>query len=127
MNLTRMAPYFPVADVAATTAHYETVLGFKREYVGGDPNAPQFAIVSRDGLPIMLRLVDDPKKITPNERQGGTWDAFFWVSDVQSLYEELRAKGADVVYAPMQTEYGMREFAARDREGHVLGFGEPSA
>ena len=121
-NLVRSAPYFPVADVEQSALHYETVLGFRREYAAGSP--PQFAILSRDGLPIMLRLVDDATRISPNERQGGTWDAFFWVSDVQSLYEELREKGADVVYAPKQTEYGMREFAARDREGYVLGFGQ---
>lgn len=121
-NLVRSAPYFPVADVEQTAKHYETVLGFRREYAAGSP--PQFAILSRDGLPVMLRLVDDPSRISPNERQGGTWDAFFWVSDVQSLYEELSAKGADVVYGPTQTEYGMKEFAARDREGYILGFGQ---
>jgi uncharacterized glyoxalase superfamily protein PhnB len=119
--LVRSAPYFPVSDVARAASHYENVLGFKREYSAGD----QFAIVSRDGLPIMLRLVSDPARITPNERQGGTWDAFFWVSDVESLYEELRANGADVVYGPVvQTAYGMKEFAARDGEGYVLGFGQ---
>lgn len=122
-QLVRSAPYFPVADVASAASHYETVLGFKREYVAGDP--PQFAIMSRDGLAIMLRLVEEPSKITPNERQGGTWDAFFWVRDVQSLYEELKGKGADVVYGPIvQASYGMKEFAARDREGYVLGFGQ---
>ena len=122
-QLVRSAPYFPVADVAASAAHYENVLGFKREYVAGEP--PQFAILSRDGLAIMLRVVDEPSRISPNERQGGTWDAFFWVRDVQSLYEELKAKGADVVYGPIvQASYGMKEFAARDREGYVLGFGQ---
>jgi uncharacterized glyoxalase superfamily protein PhnB len=121
-NLVRSAPYFPVADVEQSAVHYEKVLGFRREYAAGSPQ--QFAILSRDGLPIMLRLVDDATRISPNERQGGTWDAFFWVSDVQSLYEELRGKGADVVYAPKQTEYGMTEFATRDREGYILGFGQ---
>jgi uncharacterized glyoxalase superfamily protein PhnB len=122
--LVRSAPYFPVADVAAAATHYENVLGFKREYVAGDP--PQFAIMSRDGLAIMLRLTDTPDKITPNEPQGGTWDAFFWVSDVQALFDELKSKGADMVYGPIvQDSYGMKEFAARDREGYVLGFGQP--
>ena len=122
-QLVRMAPYFPVADVDSASSHYEKVLGFRREYAAGSP--PQFAILSRDGCSIMLRLVSDPSKISPNEHQGGTWDAFFWVRDVQSLYEELHAKGADVVYGPIvQTEYGMKEFAARDRDGYILGFGQ---
>jgi catechol 2,3-dioxygenase-like lactoylglutathione lyase family enzyme len=122
-QLLRSAPYFPVADVEQSAAHYERVFGFRREYVGGSP--PQFAILSRDGLSIMLRLVPSPERISPNEKQGGTWDAFFWVRDARALLEELRAKGADVVYGPTVQEYRMEEFAVRDRDGYVLGFGQP--
>ena len=122
-QLLRSAPYFPVADVEQSAAHYERVLGFQREYVAGSP--PQFAIVSRDGLAIMLRLVADPERISPNERQGGTWDAFFWVRDARALHAELLANGAEIVYGPVvQEAYRMEEFAARDREGYVLGFGQ---
>lgn len=117
------APYFPVADVERSAMHYERVLGFKRDYVGGDP--PVFAIVSRDGLAIMLRKVSTPELIRPNEAQGGAWDAFFWVSDADALHNELAASGADVVYGPiLQESYRMKEFAVRDCDGHVLGFGE---
>lgn len=121
--LIRGAPYFPVPDVAAAADHYERVFGFQREYMAGDP--PQFAIVSRDGLAIMLRIVPAGTTLVPNERQGGTWDAFFWVNDVQSLHGELHAKGADVVYGPiLQTDYRMMEFAVRDPNGYILGFGQ---
>ena len=122
-QLLRSAPYFPVANIERSTEHYERVLGFRREYVGGSPAV--FAILSRDGLPIMLRLVNAPERISPNERQGGTWDAFFWVRDARALHAELAARGADVVYGPLvQTEYNMEEFAVRDRDGYVLGFGQ---
>jgi uncharacterized glyoxalase superfamily protein PhnB len=125
-QLLRSAPYFPVPDVKQSALHYERVFGFRCEYLAGTP--PQFAIVSRDGLAIMLRLVPDTGKITPNERQGGTWDAFFWVSDAKALHEELSAKGAEIVYAPtVQEAYGMEEFAVRDRDGYVLGFGQALA
>jgi catechol 2,3-dioxygenase-like lactoylglutathione lyase family enzyme len=122
-QLLRSAPYFPVADLERSAAHYEQVLGFRREYTGGTP--PQFAIVSRDGLSIMLRLVPATAAISPNEKQGGTWDAFFWVRDARALHAELRDKGADIVYGPIvQQDYGMEEFAVRDGEGYVLGFGQ---
>jgi hypothetical protein len=82
--------------------------------------------VSRDGLSIMLRLVDRPEHISPNEKQGGTWDAFFWVRDARALHAELRERGAEIVYGPIvQEAYQMEEFAVRDREGYVLGFGQP--
>jgi catechol 2,3-dioxygenase-like lactoylglutathione lyase family enzyme len=122
-QLLRSAPYFPVADVERSATHYEHVFGFRREYVAGTP--PQFAILSRDGLSIMLRLVTAPDRISPIERQGGTWDAFFWVRDARALHAELRANGADVVYGPIvQEAYQMEEFAVRDGDGHVLGFGQ---
>jgi catechol 2,3-dioxygenase-like lactoylglutathione lyase family enzyme len=123
-QLLRSAPYFPVADVEQSARHYEGVLGFHRDYVGGAP--PEFAILSRDGLAIMLRRTSVPEHIRPNERQGGTWDVFFWVRDAEALYVELKAKGVDVVYGPIvQDAYQMMEFAVRDREGYVLGFGQP--
>jgi len=122
-QLIRSSPYFPVANVERTSTYYETVLGFRKVYAGGTP--PRFAIVSRDGFALMLRLVTDAARIVPIERQGGTWDAFFWVNDAQSLCDELRANGADIVYGPIiQEEYDMKEFAARDLDGHVLGFGQ---
>ena len=76
----------------------------------------------------MLRLVSAPEHISPNEKQGGTWDAFFWVRDARALHEELRAKGAGIVYGPIvQEAYHMEEFAVRDCEGYVLGFGQTLA
>jgi predicted enzyme related to lactoylglutathione lyase len=123
-RLLRHAPYFPVADVEQSAVHYERVFGFHRDYAAGSP--PEFAILSRDGLSVMLRRVAEPQQISPNERQGGTWDAFFWVTDARALHDELRANGAEVVYGPMvQPAYDMEEFAVRDREGYVLGFGQP--
>lgn len=123
-QLLRSAPYFPVADVARATGHYERVLGFTCEYSAGSP--AEFAIVRRDAVSVMLRLVPDATRIVPNERQGGTWDLFCWVRDVRALHAELAAKGATVVYGPVvQPAYGMEEFAIRDGDGYVLGFGQP--
>src|SRR5215207_7392459 len=87
-QLLRSAPYFPVADVERTAAYYERTFSFQRGYVAGSP--PEFAIMMRDDLSIMLRRVLEPEHISPNERQGGTWDVFFWVRDVRALHEELR-------------------------------------
>jgi catechol 2,3-dioxygenase-like lactoylglutathione lyase family enzyme len=120
----RCAPYFPVVDVGQAAGYYERFLGFRVEYTGGTP--PRFAIVSRDGFPIMFRAVAASGRISPNEMQGGTWDAFFWVRDVRALHAELRANGVEIAYGPIvQDEYQMEEFAVRDPNGYVLGFGQP--
>jgi hypothetical protein len=62
-QLLRSAPYFPVADVEQSVAHYESVLGVRRDYVGGSP--PEFAILNRDRLSIMLRRVPNPALVCP--------------------------------------------------------------
>ena len=123
-QLLRSAPYFPVADVERTAAYYERTLGFRRGYIAGSP--PEFAIMMRDDLSIMLRRVQEPEHISPNERQGGTWDVFFWVRDMRALHAELRESGAAMVYeVTFQAAYDMDEFAVRDLNGYVLGFGQP--
>src|SRR5215216_5667834 len=101
-KLLRSAPYFPVSDVEQSVAFYEQTLGFRCEYSAGSPL--QFAICSRDGLAIMLRRVSAPELIVPIEKQGGTWEAFFWVSDAEALHAEFSAKGADIVYGPIIQE-----------------------
>ena len=121
-EIIRGAPYFPVPDVASIGAYYEDVLGFQCEYAAGEP--PQFAIYSRNGCAIMFRRMADPGLIIPNEPQGGTWDVFFWVTDVQALHSELESRSATVVYPPAVQAYGMKEFAVRDPNGYVLGFGQ---
>lgn len=66
-QLQRSAPYLPVADVRRSAGYYEKVFGFRSDYSAGDP--PEFAILSRDGLSIMLRRVQAPEKTVPNEQQ----------------------------------------------------------
>lgn len=122
-KLLRHAVYFPVENVERSLTFYQQVLGFKCEYSAGAPL--EFAICSRDGLAIMLRRVPTADLIVPIEKQGGTWEAFFWITNADALHAELQSKGADVVYGPLiQESYQMREFAIRDCDGHVLGFGE---
>jgi catechol 2,3-dioxygenase-like lactoylglutathione lyase family enzyme len=121
-RILRAAPYFLVPDVAAAGTYYREVLGFQCEYDAGEP--PEFAIYSRSGSPVMLRRASDPGLITPNEKQGGTWDVFCWVEALDPLVEELEQRGATFVYPPVVHPYGMREFAVRDPSGYVLGFGE---
>ena len=121
-DIIRGAPYLPVPDVSSIGAYYRDVLGFQCEYAAGEP--AEFAMYSRSGIAVMFRRVQDPSLICPNERQGGTWDVFFWVDDIEALYGELTLKGASVVYPPVIQPYHMKEFAVRDPNGHVLGFGQ---
>ena len=76
---------------------------------------------------VMFRRAPDRGRITPVERQGGTWDVFYWVEGLDALRADLVKRGAKLAYDLTLQQYGMREFAVRDLDGHVLGFGEPTA
>ena len=40
------------------------------------------------------------------------------------LHAELDARGADIATSPTDRAYGCREFEVRDRDGHVICFGQ---
>jgi uncharacterized glyoxalase superfamily protein PhnB len=115
------APYFFVADIVKAHDYYRDVLGFKSDHIWGDP--PGFCIAKRDGLNIMLSYQCDQDRIRPNGADGETWDAYFWVTDADALFEEFKSKGALVVYPPCdQKLYMNREFAVKDLDGYILAF-----
>ncbi len=126
MKILKSATYLPVHDVDASVREWESLLGFKSVYVAGSP--PEFAIVVCDGVQVMLRRVDPSQRIVPNEAQGGTWDLFCWVDDADAGCVAIRERGGTIVYGPIdQPSYRMREFAVRESNGYVIGFGHSIA
>jgi uncharacterized glyoxalase superfamily protein PhnB len=74
----------------------------------------------------MLAQVDDPKQIVPNWKiVDQMWNAYFWVDDVDALYQEFVAAGAKIDYGLGNKPYGIREFGIQDLDGHDIGFGQP--
>jgi len=123
--MTRAAPYFLVSDVFATAEFYRDVLGFTFNQFFGKP--PSFTIVSRDDVRIMFRQVRPANAgvARPNRSvMDETFDAYIWVSSVDRLATELRAKQADILEGPVDRIYDMRELLVRDCNGYVLAFGE---
>lgn len=121
----RSASYFLVDDVFATAEFYRDVLGFTFDEFFGVP--PSFVMVQRDDVNIMFRQVRPPR--TPVARPNRTimdetFDAYVYVSNVDQLAAELRAKKADIVEGPVDRIYDMRELLVRDCNGYVIAFGQ---
>jgi uncharacterized glyoxalase superfamily protein PhnB len=49
-----------------------------------------------------------------------------WVDDVDTLYEELRDRKADIRQPPTNFEWGVREMNVADPDGHRLRFSSAS-
>jgi uncharacterized glyoxalase superfamily protein PhnB len=47
------------------------------------------------------------------------------VNDADTLYAELRFKGANVQGEPISHPWGLREFFVLDPEGNQITFGQP--
>ena len=62
--------------------------------------------------------------LTPSQLGGrSTGGMFVTVDDVDGHCARARAAGAEIVREPVDQDYGSREYAARDPEGHTWSFG----
>ena len=121
-KLTGSAPFFMVKDLNRALDYYCDVLGFSRPQLWEE--APHFAMPARDGFLVMLHEADIDQPIYNNLTQGGNWDAYFWTNDVDTLFSEFKGKGAVVDHEPCVQFYGIKEFAVKDSDGHILAFGQ---
>jgi hypothetical protein len=123
VQMLEAAPYFLVADLTATAAHYRDKFGFDIGTLYGDP--PSFAIVSRDGVAVCLKEVPGPTRQGAAVPCEGQADAYIWVADLFALADELRERGADLVTDPLdQSIYDGRDMHVRDNDGRIIVFGQ---
>ncbi len=114
-GIRRIAPIFPVSDLAQALAHYAR-LGFAtRTYEGGG-----YGYVTRDGIEIHLAAVGELDPAT------NTSAAYIWVEDADALAREWTAAGARVA-GPIDTDWRQHEGSHIDPFGNLIRFGTPIA
>lgn len=117
------APTLLVRDVVASADYYRDQVGFSYDRFWGDP--PGFCILYRDRCHLMLKQLEDPTLVAPNNRAvEELWDAYFWVDDVECLHQEIVKREARVVSSLCDQPHGCREFGVGDLDGHIITFGE---
>ena len=131
MTLGRTIPALPVRDTAKAVAHYRDRLRFEVLHHDGG-----FAVLQRDDARLHLWEAGDtswqdrdtlerPVCSGAESFLAGTASCRIEVTDVDGLYDELRAAG---VLHPVSrdgvtdTEFGTREFATLDADGNLLEF-----
>lgn len=122
-QLTGVAPILLVKDVQASADYWRDKLGFSVTRMWGEP--PKFCMPNRDGLTIMLSQVPNGFVIKPHwEVCPQLWNAYFWVDDVEALYQEFKRRGAIIDYDLDEKSYGVREFGIQDLDRHDIAFGQ---
>lgn len=114
----RSAPVLAVRDVLRSRNYYRDVLGFEEHGVWGEP--PCFCILGRDTITVFLDQAPDAADIVNSHG----WAAYFYVSGLDSIADDFRRRGAEIVRGPEDAVYGCREIDVRDPDGHLICFGQ---
>jgi len=83
-------------------------------------NGPSFATLDRDEQTIILNCVFAPFSL---HRTKG-WAVYFWVGDVDVIYNEFIDRNANLKGAVVEKPYGCREVIAVAPDGREIVFGQ---
>ena len=114
-NISHAATILRVRDVQKAARFYHEQLGFNIEFEYGDP--VYYIGVRRAEITVHLTQHEDL------DYQNGNPALYFFVRDVDSLYQEFVSKGVKKITQPANQEYGMRDFDVWDLDGYQLAFG----
>jgi catechol 2,3-dioxygenase-like lactoylglutathione lyase family enzyme len=118
--LKSIAPILFVRDVPASAVFFRDKLGFRTDFLHGEP--PFYGSVSRSGICLHLRCVRQPNFVELAAREDSLILATIEVSDVRGLYEEFKARGAAFAQPPTRQTWGGTDFHVRDPDGNVISF-----
>ena len=122
-------PTMLYSDAPAAIEWLCNAFGFEKHAVYPGPNGTiaHAELTFGNGM-IMLGSAKEEgygKQVTTPARLGGatTQAAYLIVTDPEALHARVVAAGAEIVRGLNTTDYGSREFACRDLEGHLWNFG----
>lgn len=123
----RLYPSMRYRDASAAIAFLEEAFGFKRREVFANEDGT-IAHAELALGPSVLMLGSDRDDRLSTSRAGLGW-LYVAVDDPDAHHDRAVAAGAEVVVELHDTDYGSRDYAARDPEGNLWSFGtyRPSA
>jgi len=110
-------PMVFVTDLTKAVAYYKTKLGFKVDFLYGDP--PFYGMMTRDGASLHFRHVDK-HPFAPSEEDLLT--ASIVVEEVKSLFLEFKASGVEFHQTLKRQPWGASDFMVKDPDGNLLSF-----
>jgi len=116
-------PTLRAHDARALIRFLVDAFGFEETVVYGEGDRVDHAQLSwPEGGGIMLGSARADAGVTVPSLPG-TFGAYVVTSAPDALCERARAAGAEIISEPHDTDYGSRDFAARDPEGNRWSFG----
>ena len=127
-TLQKIYPSLRYDDAKAAIAWLKSALGFEEHLVySGEGESIAHAQLALGGNLIMLGSAkDDPYERSPKTLgavTGRIYIALDTPAEIDASYARAKAAGAEIIRELCDTDYGSREFGARDPEGHIWSFG----
>ena len=125
----RIIPALRYKDAPAAIEWLCNVLGCTKHaaYVNEDGTIAHAELALGGGMIMLGSAKDDEhgKRFKSPDEIGGveTCSAYVVVADADAVYARVQAAGAEIVREIQNTDYGSREFAVRDPEGHSWSLG----
>jgi uncharacterized glyoxalase superfamily protein PhnB len=117
-------PSLRARDARALIRFLVDAFGFEETVVYGDGDRVDHAQLSwPPGGGIMLGSAREDDSAAVGTTNPGAFGAYVVTDEPDALYERAKAAGAEIISAPHDTDYGSRDFAARDPEGNRWSFG----
>ena len=123
---TRFFPFLRYEDAPAAFEWLHRAFGFEKQMlVPGPKGTIAHAQLRYGGSVVMIGTAQDDFMNMKSPKAVGavTQGIYVQVDDVDAHHARAKAAGAEIVMEPEDTEYGSREYAARDPEGHFWSFG----
>lgn len=116
-------PTLRARDARAIIKFLVDAFGFEETVVYGNGDRVDHAELSwPEGGGIMLGSVREDAGVTVPSL-AGTFGAYVVTAAPDEVYRRAKAAGAEIIDEPHVTDYGSRDFAARDPEGNRWSFG----
>jgi uncharacterized glyoxalase superfamily protein PhnB len=114
-------PSLRAHDARALIRFLVEVFGFEETVVYGEGDRVDHAQLDWPlGGGVMLGSVRDDGE---RAMAAGAFGCYVVADDIDARHARAKAAGATIVREPYDTDYGSRDFAARDPEGNLWSFG----
>ena len=118
-------PSLSYRDARAAIDWLEKAFGFQKLAVYDGPDGSIAHAEMNLGPAIIMLATAQPQMgwISPLDLPAVNQSLYIAIDDPDSHYQRARSAGAEIVREPNDTEYGSREYGAKDPEGHIWSFG----
>ncbi|MEM8783328.1 MAG: VOC family protein [Planctomycetota bacterium] len=117
-------PQLIASDVTRLAEYYRDQLGFKIDYLYGDP--PFYGLVSRDGAHLNLRRLHEDVIDRDAQAREQLFSAAILTENVKALFLEYQARGIEFAQTLKRQPWDAEDFVVQDPDRNLVCFASPT-